>query len=97
MTMNETKPEGELSWEELDGRLAAMCGQILTTILNAAARRAEPALAERIAALGEARLVVHARGEVLQIDLLAPGENGSTDLLLGLTARSEEERPSWVN
>lgn len=79
----------EVTFEELDAHLASTCGRVLKTMLDAASARAGVDLAARIAGLTEARLVIHAHGDMLQVDLVAPAGDGKAVLLLGLTAMSE--------
>lgn len=79
----------EITFEELDARLAAVCGEALKTLLRSAEARADADLAARIRSLSEAKLVIHANGDTLQVDLVAPDAAGRAVLLLGLTAMTE--------
>lgn len=79
----------ELTFEELDARLAGVCGEALKALLHAAQARSGADLAARIEKLSEAKLVIHANGELLQVDLVAPDAEGRPVLLLGLTAMTE--------
>jgi len=79
----------ELTFEELDVRLVGLCGEALKALLHAAQARSGADLAARIEKLGEAKLVIHANGELLQVDLVAPDAEGRAVLLLGLTAMTE--------
>jgi hypothetical protein len=87
----EDPEQNETTFEELDARLTSLCGEALKTLLRSAAARSGGGLAERIATLQEARLVIHANGNLLQVDLVAPAANGGAELLLGLTAVAEEQ------
>lgn len=84
--------QSETTFEELDARLASLCAEALKTLLRSAAARSGGGLAERIATLHEARLVIHANGNLLHVDLVVPDANGGAELLLGLTATSSEEQ-----
>lgn len=79
----------EVTFEALDVRLVNTCGKLLQTMLDAAKARGGVDLAEKINTITEARLVVHAQGDWLQVDLVMPDAAGGPVLLLGLTATLE--------
>ena len=82
--------------DELDAELAKNCALLLKMALTAAQAHAANAqnsqLADSIGRLAEARLIVHARGHDLAIELLTPAEDGGTVQLFRLAANSA---PSW--
>lgn len=87
----------ETSLAELDAELANTCARLLKMTLTAAQAHAAhdrtPQLVDGIGRLAEARLIVHALGHDLDIQLLAPaGDGDGTVQLFRLSANSA---PAW--
>ncbi len=87
-----------LTIDALDAELANTCAQLLKMTLTAAQAHAaydqKPQLADSIGRLNEARLIVHALGHDLEIELLAPAADGSgTVSFFKLQANSA---PAWT-
>ena len=86
----------DITLDELDAELANTCAGLLKLTLTAAQAHSDgdqnPQLADAIAHLSEARLVIYAREHDLVIELLAPAGDGGTVQLFRLGANSA---PSW--
>jgi len=87
----------DITLDEMDAELANTCARLLSMVLTAAQAHAainqNPQLADSIGRLGEARLIVHALGHDLEIELLAAAADGSgTVQFFRLNANST---PPW--
>lgn len=74
--------------DRLDERMAAAGGQLLQSLLRAAQARSSAEDAERLGNLTRAQLVIEARGDDLQVSLLAPTSDGRTVVLYQFSATS---------
>ena len=88
----------ETTLDEMDAELANTCAQLLKMTLTAAQAHAahdgKPQLVDSIGRLAEARLIIHALGHDLEIELLAPAADGSgTVQFFRLSANSA---PAWT-
>jgi len=86
-------------FNKMNDELANVCAQVLKMTLTAAqahaARDEKPLLFDSIGRLNEARLVVHALGNDLEIELLAPAADGKgTECFFRLPASAP---PPWLH
>lgn len=80
----------EITFEKLTAQLAAAVGQLLQTMIDAAkAQTTSDDLAAYLDTMQEAKLLIHANGGHLRVELLAPGPDGAVVQLFGFEAESE--------
>lgn len=80
----------EITFEKLTAKLAVAAGQFLqTTITAARAQAGNGDLAAYLDVVQEIKLLLHAHGGHLRVELLAPGRDGQVVQLFAFEAESE--------
>ncbi len=76
--------------EQLIAKLAAACGQMLQAAISAARSQTDnDDLIVYLDSAQELKLLLHANGGRLRVELLAPGPDGAVVQLFGFEAESE--------
>ncbi len=83
----------EVTFAELESRLARTAGEMIVAFLSVAQSRArasdDTGALEALSGLSTVRLVVDVRGPELRVDLMTPDADGRAVRLFGLIAKQE--------